>query len=174
MSDSYDKRFYGIYEGICSDNADPTFINRIKLQVPQLLGTEITDWAMPCLPVTDNSNHPDHKAHLAAEVAALLLNHTDTYTTSSVNDGGTGSAAHTHTVTLNSAHAGNTNTLVHPHVTTVDKTKKWNGSGGSAFNDATDTTEHTAHRLVPNVGQKVWVMFIAGDPNHPVWMGVHV
>ena len=173
MFDSYEKRFYGIYEGICSDNADPTFINRIKLQIPQLLGTEITDWAMPCLPVTDNANHPDHKAHLAADVAALL-------TTTPVVIAGSGTSATGGAVTVTSTVpaltvvAANANTLTHPHVTTVDKTKKWNGSGGSAFNDATDTKEHTAHRLVPNVGQKVWVMFIAGDPNHPVWMGVHV
>lgn len=164
MFDSYEKRFYGIYEGICSDNADPTFINRIKLQIPQLLGTEVTDWAMPCLPVTDNANHPDHAAHTAAQVAALLT------TTPVAVSGGTGGG----TVPALTVVAANANTLTHPHVTTVDKTKKWNGSGGSAFNDATDTKEHTAHRLVPNVGQKVWVMFIAGDPNHPVWIGVHV
>ena len=169
MSDSYDKRFYGLYEGICSDNADPTFINRIKLQIPQLLGTEITDWAMPCLPVTDNANHPDHKEHLASKVAALL-------TTTSVAVSGADPQGGSVSVTIPALTvvAANANTLKHPHQTTVDKTKKWNGSGGTAFNDATDAKEHTAHRLVPNVGQKVWVMFIAGDPNHPVWMGVHV
>jgi hypothetical protein len=32
--------------------------------------------------------------------------------------------------------------------------------------------EHTLHRTVPEVNQLVWVMFIAGDPDYPVWIGV--
>jgi hypothetical protein len=32
--------------------------------------------------------------------------------------------------------------------------------------------EHTFHRNLPVVGQKVWVMFVAGDPEFPVWIGV--
>jgi len=114
-----DLRFYGIYEGICTNNQDPENKYKIKLQIPQVLGTAETDWAKPCLPVTDNTTH---------------TNHTDTYTTSSTSVGTYG--GHTHTVTLNSA--------------------------------------HSAHNAVPNIGQKVWVMFIAGDPNFPVWMGVEL
>ena len=34
--------------------------------------------------------------------------------------------------------------------------------------------EHTYHRKVPNIGQALWVMFVAGDPNFPVWMGVQL
>jgi len=26
--------------------------------------------------------------------------------------------------------------------------------------------------LAPNVGDAIWIMYIAGDPNFPVWMGV--
>lgn len=29
----------------------------------------------------------------------------------------------------------------------------------------------TAVKPVPPVGEPVWVMFVAGDPDHPVWMG---
>jgi hypothetical protein len=163
---------YGIYRGICYDNNDPTKKNRIKLQVPQILGTSVTDWAYPCLPVTDNANHPDHIAHTAAQVAALLVNHTDTITTSSVNDGGTGSSSHSHTVTLNAKHTGTaTGTLKHPHQTTVSTTNLWNESS-AVYNDATSTYEHTPHRTVPRNGQGVWVMFEGGDANFPVWMGV--
>ena len=72
---SEDKRFYGIYQGICIDNEDPENDNRIRLQVPQVLGQAVTDWAPACLPVTDNANHPDHLPHLASEVAALLEAH---------------------------------------------------------------------------------------------------
>ena len=162
---TFDKRFYGIYLGICVNNEDPEDNQRIQLMVPQVLGQEITEWADPCMPVMFNANHPDHIAHTAAQVAALLNNHTIT-----INSSGSG-GGHTHTATI-SAHAGNTGTLTHPHTTSVDATKKWNQSSGTAFNDSTDTKEHTAHRGVPNLDQKVWVMFIAGDPNFPVWMGV--
>jgi hypothetical protein len=151
-----DKRFYGIYEGICTNNQDPTKKSMIKLKVPQVLGDSETDWAKPCLPVTDNSNHPDHIAHTAAQVAALL---------NMTNDG---SPPHTHSI------QGTTGLqLTHPHVTTVNKSNKWNASSG-AYNDLTSALEHTPHRLVPDVKQKVWVMFIAGDPNFPVWMGVEL
>jgi Type VI secretion system/phage-baseplate injector OB domain len=45
--------FYGIYRGICTTDADPIGLNRIKAIVPQLFGnTETqTDWALPCQPV---------------------------------------------------------------------------------------------------------------------------
>ena len=36
--DTYDKRFYGIYEGICTNNEDPDEAYKIKLKVPQVLG----------------------------------------------------------------------------------------------------------------------------------------
>lgn len=77
---SFDKRFYGIYQGICIDNQDPDSTYKIKLQVPQVLGQAVTNWAQPC------------------------------------------------------RQPGTTN--------------------------------------VPAVGDIVWVMFIAGDPNFPVWIGV--
>jgi len=163
---SSENMLYGLYRGVCVDNTDPLKKNRIKLKVPQILGQEVSDWAWPCLPVTSNANHPDHIAHTAAQVAALLNNHT-----ASTGEALSGLAAHTHTVTV-SAHSGNSGTLLHPHKTPVDVPKKWNGSSGTAFNDAADTKEHTAHRLVPNLEQGVWVMFEGGDPNFPVWMGV--
>jgi hypothetical protein len=175
---TFDKRFYGIYLGICVDNADPDNKQRIKLIVPQVLGSNPTEWADPCLPVVFNADHPNHKKHLASEVAALLqahANHSDSVTTASG-----GSPAHTHGITLNLAHTNNhvgnspdsTYYLDHKHETAADTAKKWNESSGTAFNDSTDAKEHTAHRGVPTLDQKVWVMFIAGDPNFPVWMGV--
>lgn len=140
-----DKRFYGIYEGVCVDNEDPDTLNKIKVQVPQILGTEITDWAKPCLPVTSNGNHPDHIDHTAAQVAALL------------STASAGSPSHTHTVTAR------TGTLSHPHEDSTD-----------TLDTNTASPQHTYHRTVPNIGQKIWVMFIAGDPNFPVWMGVEI
>jgi hypothetical protein len=160
-------KFYGIYQGICADVEDPENDSRIKLQVPQVMGQEITEWARPCLPVNSNSNHPDHLEHTAAQVAALLVNHSLSVTT------GTGpsypSGTHTHTVTATLTHSGNSGALTHPHDLTEDKDEKWNDD-----QETNQTPEHTPHRLVPRVGQKVWVMFVGGDPNYPVWMGVEI
>jgi hypothetical protein len=30
-----------------------------------------------------------------------------------------------------------------------------------------------AHARIPNIGEGVFVMFEAGDPDHPIWMGVY-
>lgn len=76
------EKLYGLYLGTCVDNADPQQRLRLRLQIPQLLGTAVTNWAEACVPV-----------------------------------------------------------------------------GG------TDT---------PEAGATVWVMFMGGDPNYPVWIGVNV
>ena len=49
--------FYGIYKGICVDNADPQKLYRIKLTIPQILGTSVTDWALPCTPITNTADN---------------------------------------------------------------------------------------------------------------------
>lgn len=149
------------------DNADPTEKNRIRVQVPQVLGQELSDWAWPCLPITSNADHPDHLPHLAAEVAALLNTHTSHAVSVSGTTGGTTVStfgSHTHTFsatqTLNhNAHSGNSGELTHGHEDSSDPLEI-NG------------TEHTPHRKVPNLEQGVWVMFEGGDPNFPVWIGV--
>jgi hypothetical protein len=166
-------KFFGLYRGICMDNADPIEKNRIRVQVPQVLGQEVSDWAWPCLPITSNADHPDHLPHLAAEVAALLTTHTTHASHSVAVSGTTGSAtvstfgSHTHsfsaTQTLahdaHAAHAGNGGELTHGHEDSEDPLEV-NG------------TEHTPHRKVPNLEQGVWIMFEGGDPNFPVWIGV--
>jgi hypothetical protein len=82
-SNDYDRRFYGIYPGKCVDNKDPENKSRIKVQVPQIYGSAISNWAFPCLPVSADPS-----------------------------------------------------------------------------------------LLIPGFNRTVWVMFIGGDPNFPVWMGV--
>jgi hypothetical protein len=176
-----DKRFYGLYQGICVDIEDPDKESRIKLLVPQVLGQETTEWARPCLPVLANTNHPDHKYHLASEVAALLNAHGDHAVSVSGTSGPAtvstfGSHTHSFSATQTLAHTNNhtgksdtTNYLDHEHKTVADEDNKWNDD------QETDTVpEHTPHRLVPKLDQKVWVMFEGGDPNFPVWMGVEL
>jgi hypothetical protein len=151
-------RFFGLYEGTVVDINDPLKKNRIKLSVT-VTGKETSNWARALLPITVNSNHPDHQEHTAAQIAALL-----TTTPVSVTD----SRGDTETVpALTVVAKAGAGTLKHPHKTTANTTKKWN--------DATDisaTEEHTLHRLLPKKGQKVWVMFVAGLVNEPVWVGV--
>jgi len=145
-----DKRFYGIYLGICIDNRDPDESDRIKLTVPQVLGDSVSEWALPCLPIIANADHPDHLDHTASQVAALLT------TTSTSVQGGMGGTVPALTVV-----AKNSNKLTHTHETTDDE-----------YDTQTASPQHTYHRTIPNLKQKVWVMFMAGDPNFPVWMGV--
>lgn len=101
--------FFGLYRGVCTRNADPEGLYRIRLSIPQVLGEGESPWAWPCFP-------PGWKD-------GLHLNHvfTDNDTT-----------------------------------------------GGSS----TETLVHALKEAVPAVGEPTWVMFEAGDPEKPVWMGV--
>lgn len=151
-------RFFGLYEGVVVDINDPLKKNRIKLSVT-VTGKETSDWASPLFPTTVNSNHPDHQEHTAAQIAALL-----TTTPVSVTD----SRGDTETVpALTVVAKSGAGTLKHPHKTVANTTKKWNDAI-----DISATEEHTLHRLLPKKGQKVWVMFVSGLANKPVWVGV--
>ena len=44
--------------------------------------------------------------------------------------------------------------------------------GTTSSSTSLKVPEHTFHRTFPAVAQLVWVMFIAGDPDYPVWIGV--
>ena len=45
-----DERRFGKCRGIVIDNKDPEKRGRLKLKIPSVLGTEESDWALPCLP----------------------------------------------------------------------------------------------------------------------------
>lgn len=55
---SFDKRFYGIYQGICIDNQDPNDLGRITMQIPQILGEAVTGWAPPIVGSTSQTALP--------------------------------------------------------------------------------------------------------------------
>lgn len=50
-----DKRFYGIYRGIVADINDPENLNRIKLKVPQILGSAVTGWCWGVRPSVESA-----------------------------------------------------------------------------------------------------------------------
>jgi hypothetical protein len=157
---------------------------------------EKTAWAKACLPITDNSYHPDHLPHKASEIAALL---TTTATTASDPQGGSVTipaltvVAKSSTTQLNHAHRKPTDPVVNKSMVntslqvtggaptstadTLENSKYTPASGlyapGLTTTDTSYTMpEHTFHRTVPQPGQKVWIMFEAGDPEYPVWIGV--
>ena len=43
-------RYFGKYRGVVTDNEDPDSLGRLRAQVPRLLGTVETGWALPCAP----------------------------------------------------------------------------------------------------------------------------
>lgn len=153
-------RFFGIYEAKVVDIDDPLKKNRIKVKVQQSTGQEVSGWARSCQPITNVANHPDHEEHAASVIAALL---TTTATTAADPQGG--SVTIPALTVVAKAGAG---TLKHPRKTAANTTQMWN----DAQEQTPAVAEHTPHRLVPKVGQLVWVMFVAGDPEYPVWIGV--
>jgi hypothetical protein len=179
-------RFYGIYSGQVTNVKDPLKQNRIQVLVHGPTGVESHNWAPACLPITDSSYHPDHQPHTAAQIAALL-----TTTSTSVSGGGGGTVP---ALTVVAKSGGGQ--LNHPHNTlktmvtkgvvvssptsttdTLESSTYTTASGLSAPGTTSSSTslktpEHTFHRTFPAVAQLVWVMFIAGDPDYPVWIGV--
>lgn len=43
-------RFYGKYRGIVRDTDDPEGLARLRAEVPEVLDTELSPWALPCTP----------------------------------------------------------------------------------------------------------------------------
>ena len=181
-------RFYGLYSGQVTNVNDPLKQNRIQVLVHGPTGVESHNWAPACLPITSSSYHPDHQPHTAAQIAALL-----TTTPVSVTD----SRGDTETVpALTIVAKSGGGQLNHPHNTlktmvtkgvvvysptsttdTLESSTYTTASGLSAPGTTSSSTslktpEHTFHRTFPAVSQLVWVMFIAGDPDYPVWIGV--
>ena len=189
-------RMPGIYSATVVDNKDPLGRGALKLQIHQTTSTQITNWVPGCFPVTDTSYHPDHKAHLASDIANML---TTQSTTASDPQGGTVTipaltvVAKNSSYQLNHAHVPTTKSMLKTSpqnistITTTTQTgsdsleasKYANGTTapsqtGTVSSDTVNPTtpEHTFHRTVPAIGQLIWVMFIGGDPDKPVWMGV--
>ena len=52
-------RYYGLYRGVVKDNKDPQKQRRLKLSIPQITGTEKTEWAWPMEPSSISTDVPE-------------------------------------------------------------------------------------------------------------------
>jgi uncharacterized protein involved in type VI secretion and phage assembly len=52
MSAGETRRYFGKYRGVVINNIDPMQQARLQVQVPDVLGLNSLNWAMPCLPFT--------------------------------------------------------------------------------------------------------------------------
>lgn len=193
-------RFYGIYAAIVAPGVDPLGRNRLLLQISMPTGIEVSNWAEGCLPVTSNSYHPDHKPHTAADIAALLT--TTAVTAADPQGGtvsipaltvvakpGGGQLNHAHRISTEVINAtvketiqvsGKSSVVKNAPTSKTDANEKGlyttdsglYAPGTTSADTSIKIPEHTFHRNLPSVGQKVWVMFVAGDPEFPVWIGV--
>ncbi len=50
MSDGENKKYFGKYRGVVSDNNDPMKLGRIQAKVPEVLGDKESTWALPSVP----------------------------------------------------------------------------------------------------------------------------
>jgi hypothetical protein len=189
-------RMPGIYSATVIDNQDPLKRGALKLQIHQTTSTQITNWVPGCFPVTDTSYHPDHNPHLASDIANMLTTQSTTATDpqgGSVTVPALTVVAKNASYQLNHAHvssiknmlktsAQNIKTITTTTQTATDLlessayangTTAPNQAGTVSSNITNSTTpEHTFHRTIPAIGQLIWFMFIGGDPDKPVWMGV--
>jgi uncharacterized protein involved in type VI secretion and phage assembly len=46
------RTYFGKYRGRVFNNEDPKLCGRIQVQVPDITGLNVSNWAMPCLPFT--------------------------------------------------------------------------------------------------------------------------
>ena len=71
------KRYYGIYRGKVHSNLDPSGRKRLKLTIPQVLGSHITGWVDACFPPAVLYNHGD--SHEATTTTSLDPDETHTH-----------------------------------------------------------------------------------------------
>lgn len=45
--------FLGLYRATVVDDVDPQFLGRVRVEVPAVLGSGQSNWAMPCVPYLD-------------------------------------------------------------------------------------------------------------------------
>lgn len=227
-----DKRFYGIYRGICIDSEDPEDLGRLTLQVPQLFGQDVTNWAPG---ITGGLNQSQYtygtfyttadQAVTGANTATIITHWTSADTNKTYLDGNriyveeTGDYALQFSAVMakSTANSQNADIWIRKNgVDIPDSDTSVTLAGSSAesvisasvildleageyiefvFSGVSSTTKLVYYpartapirpacpgviatlsltgKYKPKPGTLVWVSFIDGDPNFPVWMGAY-
>lgn len=74
----------GIYRGVCVDTADPERLGRIRVQVPQLLGTSASGWALPAWSLHDLTIWPEDRLPKPGQGVWVMFEGPDRLTWTSV------------------------------------------------------------------------------------------
>lgn len=229
---SYDKRYYGIYQGFVKDTDDPEEGGRVRLTVPQVTGeVEWTGWAPNAGGGSiSQTNLPygtffttSSQTVTAANTATIVTNWQEE-DTNKMNVSGTkiyaeetgdylivwsamlnkSNAASSEAdiwLKVNGTNVANSNTRGHlsgsDAETVLTASAILDLEAGDyfevAFSSPSDQvklqyysastsptrpavpgiiiTANLVGKYKPKADQKVWVMYIGGDPNFPVWMG---
>lgn len=230
---SFDKRFYGIYQGICIDGNDDEGLGRIKLKVPQVLGDAVTDWVPAVGGAISQTKYPYGTFSSTASQTVSGANAATVITFDTEEDSNNMSLANSSRLTVNETGdyffqfsaqfyksggssavqgdvwlrkngvdlprtnsrftlQGNPNELLlslsyildldaGDYVQVVFSSADAGvqivalGAQTSPTRPALPSiiaTLNLVGKFKPQAGAPVWVSFIAGDPNFPVWMGV--
>lgn len=227
---SYDKRYYGIYQGFVKDTDDPENNGRVRLTVPQVTGeVEWTGWAPSGAGGSiAQSNYPYGTFTTVTDQYPVAINTEKVITYELTEDAnkvysdgtriyveesgdysifysntfaGTNSSAQTIDVwfKLNGQTIPRSSTRFivsgNPNQRNVSKGGMIDLNAGDYIEIAFQTSNTGIHlasdpatgdapvaaggvftifmagKYRPKADQKVWVMYIGGDPNFPVWMG---
>ena len=234
---SFDKRFYGIYRGVVVDNEDPENLNRLRVQVPQVTGAEVTDWIDICgsgsgattiTPIYGAFSDYTTQTVTANTATAMRLGTVDeangisivsntritlsrsgtynfqwsgqfqnidtqlhdvsvwmrkngvdiTGSTGLISVPNTHAAGHGHTLAgWNFVMSGEKNDYYEFYWSADDAKVTLQTYGTSTLPTRPSTaslvvTVTPVGNILPLINESVWIMYIAGDPNFPVWMGV--
>lgn len=227
---TYDKRYYGIYEGFVKDAEDPENRGRVRLIVPQVTGDtdkDWTNWARPVTGAISQTNFPygtwltladqtlgvntatlingswqeedANKAYLDGskiyveetgdyflQFSAMLTKTTASSGTADIwiRKNGTDISSSNTRVTLSGSNAEVVMTVGLILDLDAGDYIQFVGSA-SATNTAIShspagvgpavpgiiATLNLIGKYKPQIDQPVWVMYIGGDPNFPVWLG---
>ena len=230
FNQDYDRKFFGVYPGKCVDSSDPKGKGRVRLQVPQVTGQAVTEWAFPIGGAIAQINYPygtfytnASQTVTAANTATVANNWVEDDTNKTHLDGtklyveesGDYMLQFSAVMSKSNANAQDADIWIRKNgvdLENSDTVVTLSGSSGhsvvtvalildleandyiefvfSGVSTSTSLQYHAAGssptrpacpgiiatlsligKYRPQPGTPVWVSYIGGDPNFPVWTG---